>query len=96
MNSLKTPEPQISNSKFRLGIIFLVLSYVFGWPFLLLIETIALYYQSSTLGIIGAIIYIVSWGLLGIAVLLAGPDVVVFVKQKNINWRDKKPRKTPE
>ena len=95
MKSPISRTPDDSRSRFRIGLIFLVLSYVFGWPFLLLIEALALYLENSLLGVIGAVIYSMSWVFLGIAVLLSGPGVVEFARSKLTQWKPLKSKKSP-
>ncbi len=87
MSSPNKPTPQVPKSRFRLGMFFLVLNYLFGWPFLLIIESAAIYYEDPSLGIIGAVGYGISWALLGIAVWLAGPGILEYVKQKFAKYK---------
>ena len=95
MKSPISRTPENSRSRFRIGLIFLVLSYVFGWPFLLLIEALALYWENSLLGMIGAVIYAISWVFLGVAVSLSGPGVVEFARSKLTQWKPLKSKKSP-
>ena len=72
--------------RIRLGIFLLVLSYVFGWPFLLVVESVALAQQSEALAIFGTIVYVISWGLLGLSIWLAGPDTVTGFRAALRRW----------
>lgn len=65
----------------------MVLNYAFGWPFLLIVESIAIYSKDPSLGMIGAVGYGISWVFLGIALWLAGPGVVEWSKHKYAQWR---------
>ena len=87
MNTPSPSAPRVPKSRFRLGIAFLVLNYAFGWPFLLIVESLALYFKDPSLGMLGAIGYGISWVFLGIALWLAGPGVVEWSKRQYGRWR---------
>lgn len=79
------PEPDleehtVSPARFRAGVAFLVLNYLFGWPFLVVVEALALYFESPDLAILGPIVYGLSWALLGVGLWLAGPEAVTYLK----------------
>ncbi len=69
-----------SRKRFRAGVACIVLNYILGWPFLLSIESAAAVWESSTLAMTGPVVYVFSWGLLGLGVWLAGPEAVTYVK----------------
>ena len=87
MNPPTTSAPRVPKSRFRLGIALLVLNYVLGWPFLLIVESLALYFKNPSLGMLGAVGYGISWVFLGIALLLAGPGVIEWSKHQYARWR---------
>ena len=57
------------------------LSYVLGWPFLIAVESIALYQQRPDLAFLGPVVYGVSWLLLGIGLWLGGPEAGQLIKR---------------
>ncbi len=73
------PEPR-SRARFRAGVICIVMNYVLGAPFLVVVESIAAVQGSGRLALIGTVVYAFSWGLLGMGIWLAGPEVVTTVK----------------
>ncbi len=68
------------------GVIFLVLNYLLGWPTLLAIESAAAVSQSKSLALLGAVVYGLSWILLGLGLWLAGPQSVAWTKSIVQRW----------
>jgi hypothetical protein len=77
----------IFTPRVRLGLVLFVLSYLFGWPFLLIVDSVALARQDADLAIVGTGIYAVSWVLLGLSIWLAGRDTIEYFKRKFRDWR---------
>ena len=80
MDSSTSPRQPPSRARFRAGVICIVMNYVLGAPFLVVVESVAAVQGSGQLAIIGTVVYAFSWGLLGLGVWLAGPEVVTTVK----------------
>lgn len=83
--------PQAARSRPRLilaGVCY-VLNHVLGLPALLLIEALAVWFQSPWLaGVLGPLVYAFSWLLLAAALWLGGREIVVIVRDScRAVWR---------
>lgn len=67
------------NKVFITGIVIIVVSIVFGWPVLPVCAVLAAVYGGSWLKI-GGVVYAISWVLLGLGALLAGPGGIRYAK----------------
>ena len=88
-------ERSISPTRFRAGIAFLVLNYLFGWPFLVVVEALALYLESPERAILGPVVYGISWALLGVGLWLAGPEAVTYLKHHYETFLKKRKKRGP-
>lgn len=71
-----------SSLKFRIGLIFLLINVPIGWIIGPLLGILGGWLFGAAIG--GAIVltfYVVSWGMLGLGVLLAGKDGYLIFKQ---------------
>jgi hypothetical protein len=66
--------------KFWIGIVLLVTNQPLGWGGMLIFNSLALRYHSAIYSYIGFGIYALSWGMLGLGFLLAGPEGYQLVK----------------
>ena len=86
----QTAAARPSARRFRLALVLLVLNYVLGWLMLLGIEALALYWDSQVLALyVGPGVYAFSWGLLGAAVWIGGPEAVTYSRQWIRERRDR-------
>lgn len=64
--------------KFWIGIILLVTNQPFGWGAMLLCSALAVKTKKKFFYFLGIGAYALSWGMLGLGVLLAGPEGVKY------------------
>jgi hypothetical protein len=60
--------------KHWIGIILLVINQPFGWGALLICNVIAIHERNALFSLLGLGIYALSWGMLGLGFILAGPE----------------------
>jgi|GEM_PF-2533995 len=65
--------------RFLLGVILLVINQPFGWGALVVFALWAVKTQKAVFYLIGVAAYALSWGLLGLGVLLAGPEGIPYL-----------------
>ena len=82
MDTNHDKKKEISPKRFRAGLFCIILNYVFGWPLLVGMESLAAYLKNSSLAVAGIVIYGISWILLGLGVWLAGPEVITYAKKE--------------
>ena len=66
--------------RFWIGVVLLLVNSPIGWGGMLICNTIALNKHDSFYSVLGVIIYIISWVMLGLGFLLAGPEGIKFYK----------------
>jgi len=67
--------------RFKIGVFFLVFNVPFGYGGGALVTAIAAKMGELALGaFLGVIIYILSWGMMGLGIWMAGPEGVQLVK----------------
>ncbi len=64
--------------KFWIGIILLVTNQPFGWGAMLLCSALAVKTKKKIFYLLGIGIYALSWGMLGLGFLLAGPEGIKY------------------
>jgi hypothetical protein len=64
--------------KFRIGIILLVTNQPFGWGAMLICNAIAIHRHNTLFFFLGIGAYALSWGMLGLGLLLAGPEGIKY------------------
>jgi hypothetical protein len=64
--------------KFWIGIILLVINQPLGWSVMLICNAGAVKNQSAILSFLGIGAYILSWGMLLLGLLLAGPEGIKY------------------
>lgn len=69
-----------SKLRFAIGCILLVINQPIGWGGMVFFNSIALKYHNVFYSYIGVGIYGLSWAMLGLGVLLAGPQGIVWSK----------------
>lgn len=77
------------NKRFWIGIILLVTNQPIGWGGMIISNTLALKYHNIFYTYIGFSIYALSWGMLGIGALLAGPQGKIWIKDAYYKIRQK-------
>ena len=65
-------------AKFRIGIFLLVANQPLGFLAILVCNAIALRQQDAIYSFIGLGAYVLSWGMLGLGLLLAGPEGIAL------------------
>jgi hypothetical protein len=65
-------------AKFRIGIFLLVANQPLGLLAIFVFNAIALRQHNAIFSFIGLAAYALSWGMLGLGVLLAGPEGIAF------------------
>ena len=65
-------------AKFRIGIFLLVANQPLGFLAILVCNAIALRQHNAIFSFIGLGAYVLSWGMLGLGLLLAGPEGIAF------------------
>ena len=63
-----------SNLKFWAGVVLLISSFPIGWGEIVLCGSLAIIEKNAALCVPGFAIYFLSWLMLGLGFLLAGPD----------------------
>lgn len=82
------------NLRFRIGLFFLLFNVPFGYGGGALAALIAAKMGHPALGAaLGVGIYALSWGMLGLGIVMAGPEGVKLVKELRRKWFSRK--KTP-
>jgi hypothetical protein len=66
--------------RFRLGIILLAMNQPFGWGALVVCAVLAVKTQRPMFYLIGLGVYALSWGMLGLGVVLAGPEGIPYLR----------------
>ena len=61
---------------FWIGIILLITNQPLGWGAMLVCDTIAINKHNESFFYLGIALYALSWGMLGLGMLLAGPEGV--------------------
>lgn len=64
--------------KFWIGIVLLVTNQPFGWGAMLLCSILAVKTKKKFFYLVGVGIYALSWGMLGLGFLLAGPEGIQY------------------
>lgn len=86
-----TPAPKGRSLKFKIGVFFLLVNVPFGYGGGALAAAIAAKSGHPKLGAaLGIGIYLLSWGMLGLGIVMAGPEGVALVKQLKQKWFGKK------
>ena len=75
--------------RFKLGVALIVVNVPLGWGAGAVGAALAAFTHRKAWLVAGVAAYVLSWGLLGLGVLLAGPDGVKAVK----NWRERRGNK---
>lgn len=68
-------------AKFRIGIILLLVNQPLGFLAIFVCNAIALHQSNATFSFIGLGIYALSWGMLGLGLLLAGPEGIALSRR---------------
>ncbi len=68
------------NVKFRTGIILLVVSQLLGWVALVFVCSLAFRTGKPIICFCGFGLYTVSWGGLGLGVMLAGTEGILYIR----------------
>ncbi len=76
----KVMKPLASSFKTRLGLFFFVVNVPFGYGGLMVASAIAASRHDSRWLIVGTACYVISWIMLGLAILFLGADTVAFLK----------------
>jgi len=66
--------------KFRTGFILLVINQPFGWGAMLICNAIAIHKQNALFSFLGIGAFALSWGMLGLGLLLAGPEGIKYAR----------------
>jgi hypothetical protein len=67
--------------RFRIGVFFLIINVPFGYGVGALVAAVAAKRGEPALGaVLGIVIYILSWGMMGLGIWLAGPEGIQLVK----------------
>ena len=64
--------------KFWIGIILLITNQPVGWGAMLIGNTISINKQDAFFSYLGIGTYAISWGMLGLGLLMAGPDGIKY------------------
>lgn len=64
--------------RFYIGIILLTINQPLGWGAMLICNAIALNRQDLFFTYLGLVIYALTWGMMGLGVLLAGPEGIRY------------------
>lgn len=73
--------------RFKIGVFFLIVNIPFGYGGGALATVIGVKAGQPALGaIVGVSIYILSWGMLGLGIWMAGPEGVQLVKNLRKKW----------
>ena len=67
-------------SRIKIAVILFIASYIFGWPAVIGIETVAAYYKSPFIASMGPVVYAISWIPWIAAFLLGGPPALALAK----------------
>ena len=74
--------------KFRIGITLLLINYPVGWGGVSLCSTLAILNDNAKLHFVGIGIYTLSWLMLGLGLLLAGPEGIQYSRILLKRFRD--------
>ena len=73
--------------RFKIGVFFLIANFPFGYGGGALAALIGAKMGKAALGAaLGVGIYILSWGMLGLGIVMAGPEGVQLVKELRRKW----------
>lgn len=64
--------------KFWIGIILLITNQPFGWGAMILCGALAIKTKKKFFYFLGLAVYALSWGMLGLGILLAGPEGIKY------------------
>jgi len=64
--------------KFWIGMILLVTNQPVGWGALLICNAIAIHKHNALFSLLGIGVYALSWGMLGLGFILAGPEGIKY------------------
>ena len=66
--------------KFWIGIILLVTNQPLGWGAMLIFNAIAIHKHNALFSFLGIGAFALSWGMLGLGLLLAGPEGIKYFR----------------
>ena len=66
--------------RFLVGVILLAVNQPFGWGALVVCTVLAVKTQKTTFYLLGVGAYALSWGLLGLGLILAGPEGIPYLR----------------
>ncbi len=66
--------------KFWIGIILLITNQPLGWGAMLIFNAIAIHKQNELFFFLGIGAFALSWGMLGLGLLLAGPEGIKYFR----------------
>lgn len=90
--AVQAEEPKKGRSlKFKIGVFFLLFNIPFGYGGGALVALIGAKMGKAAVGAaLGVGIYILSWGMLGLGIVMAGPEGVQLVKDLRQKWFGRK------
>jgi len=77
------------STRFWVGIVLLTTNQPLGWGVMLICDAIAINRHDAFFFYLGIVLYAMSWGMLGLGALLAGPEGVRysrFLMKKALRW----------
>ena len=76
----QTDEQLLRSARFRWALGLWVLNYLLGWPVVAIAAASTPWLGPRNAALLGSGSYALSWGVLGVAVLLGGSEIAVFGK----------------